>query len=482
MTAAAARPWWTAVATELKPHALWHKHRVFSILVLLSLVPRVLAELAFRPALLIADSYQYLQAVRPFALGRLRPSGYPLLLRVLLPLHSLLFITALQHVLGIGVAAIVYGLLRHWGMPAWGAALAAVPTLFDPRQIALESYVLPDVLFGFVVVGVVGLLLTRRKPGVWHCSLAGLGLAYATVLRGNGLPLILPVFGYLLVRRVGWRPFLAGAAAFAVPLLGYASLFYADYGTFNLTNSDGLFLWARTMSFANCKVIKPPADLAALCPDRQGVTKPASPADYLWSPRAWWMNDAKPGPTAANNSLAMHFAVDAIRAQPRSYLREMSIELTRAFTDGDAPKTIDELAFSATPAIPLPPPPYTRDLRQYTGASSNEHAIQPYAQALLRYQRYVFFPGLAFAVVLLAGLAGVIRNWRRWGGPGALPWAVAVILLITPIALSEYLYRYAIVAIPLACLAAGLAFTPAVRSRDLAAPQVAKPADGQSAT
>ena len=53
--------------------------------------------------------------------GVLRPAGYPMLLRVLEPFHSLVLITTLQHLMGIAVAAIVYGLLRKKGLPGWGA-------------------------------------------------------------------------------------------------------------------------------------------------------------------------------------------------------------------------------------------------------------------------------------------------------------------------------------------------------------------------
>jgi hypothetical protein len=224
-------------------------------------IPRVIAALGFKPALLIQDSFSYMkQAVRLIPLSQLRPEGYPLLLKVLEPFHSLLLVTTLQHLMGIGEAIIVYGLLRYWGLPGWGASLATVPTLFDARQIALESYILPDAVFGFVILVAVALLLTKRSPGTWPCLAAGLLLAWASILRGNGAPIMVALLAFMLIRRVGWRPFCAGLAGFAIPLAAYVAVFDSTYGQLDITDSTGLFLWSRTMSFANCAVIKPPAD------------------------------------------------------------------------------------------------------------------------------------------------------------------------------------------------------------------------------
>ena len=71
---------------------------------------------------------------------------------------------------------------------------------------------------------------------------------------------------------------------------------------------------------------------------------------------------------------------------------------------------------------------------------------------------------------MLTGLGGVIRIRRARGrlprlawSPRAgsmLPWATAVVLLVTPIAASDFDYRYLLPVLPFACLAAGLAFAP----------------------
>jgi hypothetical protein len=448
-----------AAFAAVRPKALWEHHRLFTMLVAAAVVPRVVASLGFRPALTIRDSFDYMHDGVHLALGQLRPAGYPLLLRLLEPFHSLPLITSLQHLLGIGIAVIVYGVLRHWGLPGWGASLAALPTLFDYRQIALESYILPDTVYVFVIVAAVSLLLTRRSPRAWQCVLAGLLVAYASVVRGNGLPFVILILAFMIIRRVGWRAFTAGAAACVIPVFGYMALFYATWGKFGITNSDGLFLWSRATTFANCAVIKPPPDLVPLCPGNTHLQGPGrTPSDYLWSPNAWYRHNAHPGVNAANNALAMRFAVAAIEAQPMGYVRTVSKDVLAIFLTTDKGRTIHRMAFTSAPDLPVLPWYWAKDLRAYGHTTSNTHAVGPYAHLMFVYQGPVFFPGLAFLGVVIIGFGGLARKWRRWGGPGALPWAGAAISIVVPPMLTWYTYRYALAAVPLACMAAALAF------------------------
>ncbi len=452
---------------------LWRGNRLMVILVALSLIPRILASLGFRPALLTADSFLYMSNAATHTPGSIRPSGYAAFLDVarILP-HPLVAVAALQHLMGIAVAVIVYALLRYWGLPGWGAALAAAPVLFDVREIALESYILPDTVFCLVVVSAVALLLTRAAPRPWRCAVAALLLAYAAVLRGNGLPLAVVAAAFLVVRQVGWRAAGAAAIAFAVPVAAYAGLFHATYGTWSLTSSDGMFLWSRTTSFANCAVLKPPPDLRPLCPGRAaGIAAPPggswsvtrllaapTPSDYLWSPQAWWRHDAHPGINRANNRLARQFAEDAIVSQPGSYLRVVARDVLLTFTATDRPQGASSMTFTPRPRIPALPGYYQADEQDYAGTAGNTRLVQPYAFFVFLYQQPVLFPGLAFAAAFLIGIAGVARNWRRRGGPAALPCALAAVSIVSPALLTQSLYRYVIVAIPLSCLAAGLAW------------------------
>ena len=116
------------------------------------------------------------------------------------------------------------------------------------------------------------------------------------------------------------------------------------------------------------------------------------------------------------------------------------------------------MTFTQHPHIGKLPPYYVKDLRRYAHTAQNTHAVQPYAYFLFLYQQPVIFGGLLFLFAVLAGLVGVLRSWRRWGGLQALPWVVAAVSLVLPAMLTQSLYRYTIVAIPLACLAAGMAF------------------------
>jgi hypothetical protein len=473
------------VAAALEPKALWRDHRLFTVLVALALVPRVLAALAFRPALLTSDSFLYMQEATRGTLGQIRPSGYSWFLVLLRPLPSTLpAVTTAQHLMGIAIAVIVYGLLRYWGLPAWGASLAAAPTLFDTREITLESYVLPDTLYAVVLLLAVALVLTRRTPRRWQCALAGLLVACVSLLRGNGLALAVMFAAFLLIRRVGWRAIAAAGVAFAGPVLGYVLTFHASYGHYNITDSDGIFLWSRTTSFANCAIIKPPAKLALLCPDRSTGVAPdgpapawsiaalvggSTPADYLWAPGAWWRHDRYPGINAYNNRLGLHFAVRAIEAQPLDYLRAAGRDVMLLFLNSDRPVANAAMSFTATPRIPRLPSYDAQDEFDYAGTRGNTHVVQPYGYFMFLYQLPVYFPGLVFLGVVITGLAGALRRWRRWGGVQALPWALAAASIVIPALLTQSLYRYAIVAIPLACLAAGLAFTRTAPGPELAA-------------
>ena len=80
-----------------------------------------------------------------------------------------------------------------------------MPTLFDSRQIWLESSILPDTLFTLTLMIAVAILVVRPKPAVWQAAIVGLLVSYASVIRGNGAPVFVVILIFLLIMRVGWK-------------------------------------------------------------------------------------------------------------------------------------------------------------------------------------------------------------------------------------------------------------------------------------
>lgn len=471
---------------------LIRRHRLFTLALVLATAIRLLIMLAYRPAMVFRlDSFDYLWGAVHLSPNVVNPSGYSLFLWLLLPFHSLVLVVTLQHLLGLVVAGMVYAVLRRYGLPEWGATLAAMPVLSDPSQLVIEHLIMADLLAMVLMVGAFTLLLTRTSPSLWRSVTVGLLMGAATIVRPTVLPLVILIPVYLLVTRVGWRRAGAALVAGLVPVLAYMSWFAAVHGPFNMTNSNGLFLWSRTMSFVNCQVIKPPASLRALCPSAQpGPLARANPAlrrqpkRYLWNHRIWAWQDTTTGGfvpdsaafTPANNARALRFAVKAIEAQPVAYATTIWSETLTPFLHTD-----NSLRFlDYTPSSANLSPPDLRyaisSIQAYTGNSQGVSSylgyhfgtrlVEPYVTVVNIYQHGFYLPGPLFGAIMLAGLAGILIPSRR--SPAAiLLWVSAVIIMVVPTAEHEYTYRYVLPAVPLACMTLALAFRkPIGRRRD----------------
>jgi hypothetical protein len=462
---------------------LIRRHWLFSLALVAAAVPRLVVMLGFQPAMLFRlDTFDYLWGAVHLSPNVVNPSGYSLFLWLLLPFHSLVLVAAIQHLLGLGVATMVYGVLRHYRLPAWGATLAAAPVLFDPEQIMIEHLIMADMLAMALMVGSFAVLLFRDSPSLLRSTTAGLMMGAATIVRPTVLPLVVLIPLYLLIRRVGWRRAGAALAAGLLPVLAYMGWFSAVHGTFNLSNSNGLFLWSRTMSFANCSVIKPPPDLQALCPTAQpGPLAKADPAlrrlpkRYLWNHRIWAWQGTTSGfvPdtaafTQANNERALRFAVLAIKAQPAAYAQAIAAEFVTPFAHTDNTLRFPVVPPSSSTLTPAYNLRYAiGTIKAYTGSDQGVSRYLGYhfgtrvahvpAVLMNEYQHIIFLPGPVFGLVVLTGLVGIIIPSRRsW--PAILLWVSAIIIMVLPTAEHEYTYRYVIPAVPLVCIAAALAF------------------------
>ena len=452
------------------------RHWLFGLALAGALALRVLVMLAFRPIMWFGgDSASYLATGLRLIPDPSRVGGYALLLWVLRPLHSLALVAAVQHLMGITIGVLIYLLARRHGLPAWVATLAAIPVFFDAYELQLEADAVPDIPFGLLVVMALYLLL--RSPGEWRPARvvpAAFLLGVSAILWPVGLALLAILLAVLLValviRRAGLLAVAAAILAGAVPVAGYAAWFDLHEHQFSLTRSDGVYLWSRTMLFANCAVIRPPADERTLCPPsgREGAERIAASL-YIWDGNSPLLQMPGGRFSARTNALALDFALRAIAAQPGGYATAVGHDFALSFAwnrpvHPDA-GIVDRYQFSDATTAWVPAGMRTLgggtvagDQAAYdAGQAAPTRAVQPFASWLVSYQRYAYLPGTLLGVILLGGLVAMIVRRRALGG---LPWAFAVTILLVPPMVADFDLRYLVPAVPVACLAAALAFAP----------------------
>jgi hypothetical protein len=474
-------------------------HWQFTIVAVAAIMVRILVLAAYPPVLWFNDSYNYLYDAVYHIPDQVRPNGYPLFLDLLLPLHSVSPIALLQAAMGVGMGVAIYALLRHRGLPWWGAILPALPVLFDAYELHLEHMITADPLFIFLVTMAVVFLCWSDRPSILAMALAGAMIGYAGITRSVGEPLLVVVFLVMVARRVGWLRLGSLVVVGVLPIAGYVIWFHTWYGQYALSDS-GAFLYSRVSSFALCSRMDPPARLQFLCDTTPPSLRPVA-GEYVWADNELGRDAHKTTPLygylhSTDTSLrfkpaisadAEQFAKDAILAQPADYLRVVTDDTLHTFGWNRQPDPNDyygngrDFEFDASaPAVPWWAGPATASqaqqweskygfdaqaklmarARQDFGGTSlgATTVVRPLARVLQIYQRYVFLRGTLLAIIVLIGAAGIVVRWRRWGGIGLLPWLVGALLIVLPPMTAGFSYRYVLAAVPAACLAAGLAF------------------------
>jgi hypothetical protein len=451
-------------------------NKLFTVALAAGAIVRLVAVLGYPGALWFqGDTYVYIGAALRLQPNLSKTTGYSLYLKALEPLHSFTLVTITQHLMGLAMALMLYALLRRARVRAWIATLATVPVLFNGFEIQLEHMVMADTLFEFLMFAAATLLLWNRRPSWRNVLIAGLLTGYACTIWSGGLALPVIFFLFVLGRRLGWRPLAALVAGCAVPILSYAIWFHAIWGNFALTNSEGFYLYGRVSSFANCAKIDPPADLRYLCLDIP-VTKRLPPGTLVWHVKQ--VHEVPGGPVSVTGNKALRdFAIDAIEAQPVSYAHAVvkGVVLSVDWKRYDYPSygTVYDYYFH-TKAIWVPPHhtwikggTATHDIRAY-GHQGLGRVVRPFDQLMSGYQRIFYLYGPLFGLILILGLGSLVRVYRRNGrfrvgrwrdGPSKMPFVCAVVLLVFPIMVADFDYRYVLPVVPFACLAAGLAFS-----------------------
>jgi hypothetical protein len=493
------------------------ENRLFAWALAVGAVLRLFAVLGYPGALWFSgDSYVYVGAALRPEPNLSKSTGYSFFLRLLLPFHSFTLVTTVQHVLGLAIAVLIYVLLRRNGASKFWSTIATLPQLLDGYIIEDEHLIMAETVFTTLLMIALLLILWQPRPRSWTVALAGLLIGAAAVVRTEGLVMlaVLPLF--LLLRGWSWRT-LSGwgtavvlAVGMVIPVAAYASWFHERNGHYDLTMSGGFYTWGRVSSFANCAVIHPTGDEALVCPT-QPLADRTPPGDYIWhAPYVHQDMNSLGGPVSAKgNSVLTSFAIKAVEAQPVDYVKTVVKDVFLSFGfprigypdpgttyyydfhlhfTGRDPHTHKPLSLlpPKTKAwispIVVPKDSAYDDWLSY-GHQAPGAVDKIFAAPIAVYQRMVFTYGPLLAVIFLVGLGGLFAVTARRKGPGLrsflsketllsvrlhwwprgtsiLPWITAAALLVVPIAVADFDYRYLIPVIPFACLAAGLAFAP----------------------
>ena len=100
------------------------------------------------------------------------PVGYKGPLRAILLVANFNAVAAVQHLLGLAMAVVIYLLLLRRGAPRWLAALAIAPVLLDAYQLQIEQTVMPGTWFEALIVAGLAILLWRPETG-WRARRRG---------------------------------------------------------------------------------------------------------------------------------------------------------------------------------------------------------------------------------------------------------------------------------------------------------------------
>ncbi len=421
---------------------------------------RVLFLLAWRPALVgFPDTPVYLEdAYRGIFALPLRVAGYAEFLRLLHALSPHLWVAiAVQHVLGLLSGLLLYAAVRRAGLPAGVALVPLAVVVLCGSELFVEHAALTEALFVFLVdLGLYALVRAWRGHWRW-CLLAGLALGAAADVRTVGLTLLVALAAYVGCALSGaWRLRALRVAALvlaaALPVGGYLKAHADAVGYGGFTGSGYFDLYARVAPFAECSRFHPPGGTARLCiatprARREGHDvwefTPRSPAVQAFG------QPDKAKPQRGENAKLRAFAEAAILAQPLDYAQAVGRDLIR-IVDPSFPSSpyVGNRGYGSAPA----------GLVGYYFDNGDRRTVAKLLAAYYRgegeahggvgflrgYERATRLEGPAMALLLaLALLAPLLACGpaRRAAGLFAL---AALTLLLVPVLVSEYDYRFTI--------------------------------------
>jgi glycosyltransferase involved in cell wall biosynthesis len=460
------------------------RHWFFAALFGCGVVLRVVTWLAYQPIILYIDSFRYIDNLGPLELYRLNPVGYDLMLRPVLFVGELFgsglaLTAAVQHLLGLCIAVVLYRLARGLGAARFVAALITAPVLLDAYQLQIEQNLMAEAWSDALLVGAVWLLLgwrmrPRRRPAVlgphaWQAAAAGVLIGVNVPVRVVGLLAVIPFLAYLILAGAGWRDRAwrrqmlrrlgAGIAGFGIIVGSYVGVFRAVSGHWGLSGGGGEMLYGRAATVANCQKLDLDKYLAQLCPrqppdQRPGVDTYAH-ADY---------NAHVLPPHTTQQQLKREFGLRVLQRQPLDVVRAVLRDFGKGF------------AWTRTTShndVPLSRWQFQVDYPRWKGTDAdkvtrffdhtNPHVIKPLTRFLRGYQLGGgYTPGTLLGLAGAVGVAGIFRRRGRLRAESVL--AVGIpLLLLGGAAGFEFSWRYQLPGLVFFPLAGAVGFTALTR-------------------
>jgi hypothetical protein len=428
---------------------------------LIGLALRVWFMLVWRPAITgYSDSGVYFQdAYQGVWTDPLRTVGYGMLLAALHWISPhLLFVTIVQHLMGLASAVLMYLTVRAIGGPRWLGVVPAAALALSGDELFIEHAALSEAPYVLLVSGMLYATVRAWRGGWGWALLAGLCAGLGVWDRGAGLSLV-PVLALwlLLCRRRPTRRTLAVAvlsvAVAAATVEGYIQWRQAASGLSGLTTNGDWNLYGRVAPWADCTKFTPPAGTEQLCDPTPVVARPnntaatyifdaSSPAQQLIGPPY----AVSPDPYAM--SRLWEFSISAIEGQPTAYLDAVWQDVIRlvdpdhtSYGNSSAAQFIGfllggpDLHSGTNPFVT-----YWQHLEYPGDPAPHRGDIAP----LKRWEQITRLQGPLMLILLVLTL---LAPWATVGearSGARLLSMVSVVLLLFPILTTGYDYRYVI--------------------------------------
>lgn len=411
---------------------LLRRHWLAALLLAAGLVLRLLAQFTYRPALFYIDSVKYL-----YTSDGNDPEGYKLPLRAILLVGNFNSVVAIQHLLGLVMAVVIYVLLLRRGAPRWLAALAIAPILLDAYQLQNEQTIMPGTWFEALIVAGIAILLWHRGVSWRRVAAAGIVLGTSATVAQVGEALLPAAAVFVLAAAGGgWRQAIGKAAvvcaAFALPILVYCTGSYLITGNFFLSHQGVTSLYGRTAAAVDCSTIKLPPAERGLCPTK---AQQARGDDWLEfaanAPVQRYYNDL---PRAEVDSLVTNFSHRVLRQQPLRVLAAYGRDVLKLYAvdrvtaPGDPPISRWQFQTSFPYFIPHATPSIVGTAVNRFGGGKPA-VWHPVAAFLRSYQLDGgYTPGPLLALFTLTGLLGSVAVLRRRASEATHQLALACLL------------------------------------------------------